>query len=70
MCCQLGWARREQTEPFFAQGPTGSELILANLTEEELAHRLGSRGRWMVGGGSVLGLGAFTAVVFALLSRI
>jgi len=62
----LGWARREN-EPFFEQGPTGSELILANLTEEELSHRLGSRGRWMVGGGSVLGLGAFTALVYVLL---
>lgn len=67
----LGWARREGAEPVFMQGPEGSdrgELILANLTEEELAHRVGSRGRWMVGGGSVLGLGAFTALVYALLS--
>lgn len=66
----IGWTRREGNEPAFTQGPQSSErseLILANLTEEELAHRIGSRGRWMVGGGSVLGLGAFTALVYVLL---
>ena len=66
----LGWALRENNDPFFAQGPTGSELILANLTEEELSHRLGSRGRWMVGGGSILGLGAFTALVYVVLAGV
>lgn len=66
----IGWTRREGNEAAFTHGPQSterSELILANLTEEELAHRIGSRGRWMVGGGSVLGLGAFTALVYVLL---
>lgn len=68
----LGWARREMSEAAFTQAPQSSErgeLILANLTEEELAHRIGSRGKWMVGGGSVLGLGAFTAMVFLALAN-
>jgi hypothetical protein len=67
----LGWARRDGNEPAFTQAPDSSErgeLILANLTEEELAHRIGSKGRWMVGGGSVLGLGAFTAMIFFALA--
>lgn len=65
----LGWAQKEprQSEAFLAEGPTGSELILANLTEEELSHRLGSKARWMIGAGSVLGLGALTAMVYVLL---
>jgi hypothetical protein len=63
----LGWTQRTADESTFREGPSGTELILANLTEEELARRIGSTGRWMVGGGAVLGLGAFTAVVWATL---
>ena len=61
----LGHAR---ATPGGAQLDThGGELILANLVEEELVHRVGSSGRWRVGGGAVLGLGAATLAVFALL---
>ena len=61
----LGWTERDADGPRFTGDPSGGELILANLTEEELSHRLGSRGRWMVGGGSLLGIGALGAAAVA-----
>jgi hypothetical protein len=64
----LGWTQVVDGEGTFREGPSDTELILANLTEDELARRIGSSGRWMVGGGAILGLGTFTAIVWAVLA--